>query len=168
MSLKAFQPTAGRLLGPACALAAAAASPAYAEHQLCNGEPTSINVIVEGLRSTRGDVVVEIYPDDAKNFLASHTQVNSIHLKIDSNPQPVCLPIPKPGFYGVAVFHDENGDREFNRNFLGIPTEGFGLSNNPPVRFSKPSFETVRFQAGEGQTTIHVRMHYVLGGKGSN
>jgi uncharacterized protein (DUF2141 family) len=174
MVLRADRPArgyAGPLLTlPFAILALAAASPAAAitEHELCKGEPTSINVVVEGLRSTRGDVVVEIYPDDEKRFLVPKTQVNSIHLKIESNPQSVCLPVPKPGGYGVAVFHDENSDRQFNRNILGIPTEGFGLSNNPPVHLSSPSFESVRFEAGEGETTVHVHMHYVLGGKASN
>ena len=144
-------------------LGAASPAAAFAEHELCRGEPVSINVVVEGLRSTRGDVVVEIYPDDPKQFLVPKTQVNSIHLKIEGNPQAVCLPVPRPGAYGVAVFHDENGDRAFNRNLLGIPTEGFGLSNNPPVHLSQPSFDAVRIEAGEGETTIHVRLHYLLG-----
>lgn len=149
---------------PFAALALAAAPHALAsQHELCRGEPTRINVVVEGLRSTRGDVVVEIYPDDPKQFLARGAQVNSIHLKIESNPQTVCLPVPAPGGYAVAVFHDENGDRQFNRNFLGIPTEGFGLSNNPPIHLSTPAFQSVRFEAGEGQTTVHVRLHYMTG-----
>jgi uncharacterized protein (DUF2141 family) len=117
---------------------------------------------------TRGDLVVEIYPDDEKRFLVSKAQVNSIHVKAETDPQTVCLAVPKPGGYAVAVFHDENGDGKFNRNFLGIPTEGFGLSNNPPIHLGTPSFESVRFEAGDGQTTIHVRMHYVLGGGGSD
>ena len=41
--------------------------------------------------------------------------------------------------------------------------QGFGLSNNPPVHLSQPSFDAVRIEAGEGETTIHVRLHYLLG-----
>ncbi len=157
------------LVAPLALVVLAGASPAAAsEPELCRGEPTRINVVVEGLRSMRGDVVVEIYPDDAEHFLAPKTQVNSIHLRIEGNPQEVCLPVPRPGAYGVAVFHDENGDRQFNRNLLGVPTEGFGLSNNPPIRLGKPSFQSVRFEAGDGETTVHVHMHYVLGGKAPN
>ena len=174
MVLKAYQPVVGRsgslIYLPLAVLAVAGASPAvaYTDHELCKGEPTRINVVVEGLHSTRGDIVVEIYPDDAKRFLVPKTQVNSIHLKLESNPQSVCLPVPKPGAYGVAIFHDENSDRKFNRNILGIPTEGFGLSNNPPIRLSQPSFESVRFEAGEGETTVHVRLHYLLGSPPKN
>jgi uncharacterized protein (DUF2141 family) len=172
--LRDFKPAIGRagplMYLPLALAVVAAASPATAltEHELCNGEPTRIDVVIDGLRSTKGDIVVEIYPDDEKLFLAPKSQTNSIHVKLESNPQSVCLPAPRPGGYAVAVFHDENNDRAFNRNILGIPIEGFGLSNNPPVHLGQPSFQAVRFEAGEGETTIHVHMHYMLGGKVPN
>jgi uncharacterized protein (DUF2141 family) len=150
------------------AAAAAAASPAAAENEQCNGEPTRINVAIEGLRSAKGDIVVEIYPDDAKRFLVRKAQVNSIHVKLKARSATVCLSVPKPGAYAVAVYHDENGDGEFNRTILGLPTEGFGLSNNPPVHLSAPSFPSVRFEAGEGETTVTIHMRYLLGGGSSN
>jgi uncharacterized protein (DUF2141 family) len=169
MGFKFCQPAGGRAGALLSALSAvlviAAACPAAAaDHELCNGEPTRINVVVEGLRSAHGDIVVEIYPDDAKRFLARKAQVNSIHVKLESRTAAVCLPVPKPGGYAVAIFHDENGDGEFNRNVLGIPSEGFGLSNNPTIHLRMPSFQAVRFEAGDGETTLHVRLHYILGG----
>jgi uncharacterized protein (DUF2141 family) len=120
-----------------------------------------LNVVVDGLRSTRGDVVVEIYPDDPKHFLGHQAQVNSVHAKLDRSPANVCLTVPGPGYYAVAVFHDENGDRKFNRNALGLPSEGFGLSNNPPIMLGAPSFRAVRFPVSSGDTTIHVRLRYL-------
>jgi uncharacterized protein (DUF2141 family) len=159
---------AGPLACLALIIAAAAASPAAAQHEQCNGEPTRINVAVEGLRSAKGDIVVEIYPDDAKRFLVRKAQVNSIHVKLKARSVTICLPVPKPGGYAVAVYHDENGDGEFNRSILGLPSEGFGLSNNPPIHLSAPSFASVRFEAGEGETTVPIHIHYLLGGGSSN
>ncbi|MGL5795737.1 MAG: DUF2141 domain-containing protein, partial [Waterburya sp.] len=45
------------------------------------------------------------------------------------------------GSYALAIFHDVNGDGELNRDFLGIPQEGFGFSQNPEIYTSPPSFE---------------------------
>ena len=45
-----------------------------------------------------------------------------------------------PGNYAIAVLHDENNDRQANRNFLGLPTEGFGFSRNPAIGVSAPGF----------------------------
>ena len=37
------------------------------------------------------------------------------------------------GKYAVQVMHDENGNNQLDANFLGIPSEGYGFSNNPNV-----------------------------------
>jgi uncharacterized protein (DUF2141 family) len=45
------------------------------------------------------------------------------------------------GKYAVAVFHDENKNGILDKNYLGIPTEAYGFSNNARRTFSAPSFE---------------------------
>jgi len=35
-----------------------------------------------------------------------------------------------PGRYAVSVFHDENSNGKMDTNFIGIPREGVGASNN--------------------------------------
>ena len=41
--------------------------------------------------------------------------------------------------------HDENRNGKLDTNFLGIPKEGVGASNNPKSRFGPPSFEESMF-----------------------
>lgn len=50
-----------------------------------------------------------------------------------------------PGTYAVAVVHDENGNGRLDKNFLGIPTEGYGVSNNRTYAASSPKWEESRF-----------------------
>ena len=45
------------------------------------------------------------------------------------------------GKYAVAVFHDENKNGILDKNYLGIPTEAYGFSNNARRTFSAPSFK---------------------------
>ena len=45
------------------------------------------------------------------------------------------------GTYAVGVFHDMDGDEALSKNFLGIPKEPFGFSNNVRGRFGPPSFK---------------------------
>ncbi len=63
------------------------------------------------------------------------------------------------GRYAVSLYHDENGNEEFDRNFLGIPTEGFGASNNRASRFRTPVFEDAVFRLEQPTKvlSIHVR-----------
>ena len=73
-----------------------------------------------------------------------------------------------PGDYGVAAIHDENSNRRLDRNFLGIPREGFGFANNPHVGLSAPAFREAlvhvscgKPEAGpEAKTEITIHLIY--------
>jgi uncharacterized protein (DUF2141 family) len=155
--------------GPWCAAAAVwlALAPSQlraAEAAQCQPDHPKINVVVEGVRSDRGDVLIELYPDDSKRF--ANGSFRMAQARVAARPEvSACLPAPSAGFYAVAVYHDENRDDVFNRNALGLPSEGFGLSNNPQILLGRPPFKALRFQIGEGETTIRIKLHY-LGGSG--
>ncbi|MGE0788795.1 MAG: DUF2141 domain-containing protein [Sandaracinaceae bacterium] len=65
-----------------------------------------------------------------------------------------------PAEYAVAVFHDENANNDLDRNFLGIPSEGTGASNDAYNMFGPPSYDNARFQypnVSEHRITVHIR-----------
>lgn len=64
------------------------------------------------------------------------------------------------GRYAVVAYHDENGNGQLDR-FLGmIPTEGWGLSNNPEVS-GPPQFDPSAFAVTEAQPThISIQLRY--------
>lgn len=62
-----------------------------------------------------------------------------------------------PGSYAVQVMHDQNGNGELDSNFMGMPIEGYGFSNNPEV-MRKATFEEARVEVGEGETRIQLRL----------
>lgn len=69
----------------------------------------------------------------------------------------------KPGTYAVAIVDDQNGDRKLNKDFFGIPTEGFGISNNPTVsvQTGSPEFRDASFLLNKN-TTIKIVVKYSL------
>lgn len=66
-----------------------------------------------------------------------------------------------PGSYAVALFHDENDNGRLDKRF-GIPTEGFGFSNNPHLWFGPPSFKAARVALTAGRVDETVRLTYLL------
>ena len=65
-----------------------------------------------------------------------------------------------PGTYAVSVFHDANNNNEFDKNFLGIPKEGYGASRNSLPFASAPAFNANKFQLLNNTITvlaIHLR-----------
>ena len=61
------------------------------------------------------------------------------------------------GMYAIALFIDVNKNLKIDKNFLGIPKEQFGFSNNAMGRLSAPSFEQVMFQVS-GNTVQNINL----------
>jgi uncharacterized protein (DUF2141 family) len=64
------------------------------------------------------------------------------------------------GTYAISVLDDLDFDQEM-KMFMGIPREGFGLSNNPPHRLSMPDFEECAFVIDRPLTHITIEMRYI-------
>jgi uncharacterized protein (DUF2141 family) len=67
------------------------------------------------------------------------------------------------GEYAVSIIHDENDNDKLDTNFLGIPQEGVGFSNNPRLYFGAPSFKKCKFSLkGSKQLKIELK-HFKQG-----
>ncbi|MCT4643140.1 MAG: DUF2141 domain-containing protein [Bacteriovoracaceae bacterium] len=65
----------------------------------------------------------------------------------------------KKGTYAISVFEDENNDGKLNTNFIGIPKEGVGFSNNSKLIFGPPDFEDSKILLDESKT-IHIELKH--------
>lgn len=65
-----------------------------------------------------------------------------------------------PGDYAVAAIHDENSNHHLDRNFFGIPKEGFGFANNPRVTIAAPSFKQAIVHVGCPVTDVTIHLQY--------
>ena len=65
--------------------------------------------------------------------------------EIDQNLKGIDGMLPH-GEYAIAVFVDLNGNGKMDKNFLGIPKEQYGFSNNVMGKMAAPSFEQAKFE----------------------
>ena len=65
-----------------------------------------------------------------------------------------------PGDYGVVAIHDENKNHKLDRNFFGIPKEGFGFANNPHVGLSAPAYSAAIVHVTCPVTDTNIHMLY--------
>ena len=70
----------------------------------------------------------------------------------------VQFPNTPAGTYAVKVFHDEDDNGTLDTNWMGIPKEPYGFSNDAMGTFGPPSFQQASFKVGAGRTTIRIRM----------
>ena len=61
------------------------------------------------------------------------------------------------GIYAIALFVDTNKNLKIDKNFLGIPKEQFGFSNNAMGKLSAPSFSEAKFQV-RGDTLQNIKL----------
>lgn len=138
-------------------------APANAAPANCQGDLSGegwINVEVAGVRSSDGLMAITIYADDRSRFLAKGGSLDVVRVPAQAGTTRACVKLPDNGVYAIAVYHDEDGSRKLNRSGLGLPTEGFGFSNNPSTLAGLPAFRSVRLSVPKNGLTTRINMRY--------
>ena len=102
----------------------------------------TLTITVKDVKPGRGNIVVEVY--DSKAYFFKKSVVKRTVKAADKQVE-VTLDIA-PGTYAIAIYQDVNENKLFDRNFIGLPKEPYGLSNNFKPRFAAPTFEDCRFE----------------------
>ena len=121
----------------------------------------AIHAHIEGLRSDRGQVVCALFTsadDFPKRVDRAFERVTA---QIMSGRATCKFPNVPAGHYAISVFHDENGNGKLDTNWLGIPREGVGASNNPKPRMGPPKFAAAEFQDSGASMDVEIIMHYL-------
>lgn len=127
------------LLG--CNLVLASASP--------GGAP--VVVAVSGVTGTAGRVHVDICTP--KTFTRENCPY-SAEAPARQGSTTVTVPDVPPGRYAAQAYYDANGNGKGDRNFIGMPTELVGFSNDVRVKLSRPKFEASAFDHGTAETRL--------------
>lgn len=64
------------------------------------------------------------------------------------------------GTYAAIAFHDEDADGKLKKNFIGMPKEGVGASNNAGG-IGGPSFKSASFSLTEPKKSISFTLKYL-------
>ena len=122
-----------------------------------------LRVQVTDLRNAKGKVRVALFRTPA-DFPKEEGLFREAVVPAAGTAVTLVLTDVPPGTYGLAAFHDENDNDKFDKNFLGIPREGFGFGNDAPAVFDAPPFEQAAVVVSEPATRTTLRMRYWLGG----
>jgi uncharacterized protein (DUF2141 family) len=116
----------------------------------------SVEVTIEGIASTDGLIYASLF--SSANGFPGERQLavanQSVPASDSSNGTLVLkfLEIP-PGAFAISIMHDANANGKLDANFMGIPSEDYGFSQNPKSMFGPPSFDkaAAALAAGESQ-----------------
>ncbi len=117
-----------------------------------------LKVVIDGVRGDKGTVMVALF-NDAPAFKADARFAGAF---MTAKPGRVVVGFPElaPGTYAVSAFHDENGSGVLETNFLGIPNEGYGFSNNAKGFAGPPSFGAASVALEDKHLTVTLKLAY--------
>jgi uncharacterized protein (DUF2141 family) len=152
-----------RLSGIAAILALLMAVPAGAG---------DLGITIHTVQSTAGSLMIGVYDtgdgfrgairtSTAAGLLNDRARVAGVALRAVAGSQTIVVVGLLPGRYAVIAFHDDNDDGKLGASPWGVPTEGYGFSNDAQGFLRAPSFAAASFEIGEsGSTTTTITLIY--------
>lgn len=108
----------------------------------------SLTVNISGLASNEGILMIGLY-NKKEDFLKK--QFKGDLVKIENKKSVVIFKNLPKGEYAVSFVHDENNNKKMDTNFLGIPKEDYGCSNNATGFMGPPKYEDAKFQLSDNK-----------------
>lgn len=120
----------------------------------------SLTIDVTDLRDADGSLRILVFAS-ADGFMKEDDKAKARGIvSASAEHKQLVFQLP-PGRYAVCIFHDENDNGKLDTNFIGIPTEGYGVSNNPKPRFRAPRYREAVFELPAEGKTARISLQYV-------
>lgn len=126
----------------------------------CARGDSAVLVRVDGFKARQGILRVQVYGSNPADFLAKGKKLKRVDLPVArSGRMEVCVDLPAPGNYAIAVRHDMDGNGKSGWN------DGGGFSRNPEISLThlRPSYREVVIQVGRGVRPVDVTLNYRRG-----
>jgi uncharacterized protein (DUF2141 family) len=116
-----------------------------------------IQLEITGIKNNTGFIQISVFKSDTD--FDKDIFIKVIAVPASSEVQ-VSIPNLDVGRYAIAVYHDENKNQKLDKNFVGIPKEGYGFSNNAVGKLGPPKFSETSFSLDTNLKKLSIRMNY--------
>ena len=123
-----------------------------------SGSTLTLHVRMEGFENTDGEAGVAVwnaargFPEEIEHAVAT------TYVTIQDGAAVTRFDQLEPGRYAITVYHDKNDNRRFDKNWLGMPKEDWGVSNNVRPRLRAPRFTEAVRDLGVGEQLVEIRV----------
>lgn len=111
-------------------------------------KPVLVGIVmqIDALVTNNGFVFCALY-DSEKGFPDEPAQAFArVKVRPDREKATCVFPDVTAGRYAVALWHDVNADQKLGTNWIGMPTEPVGASNNAKGKLGPPKFQDASFE----------------------
>jgi uncharacterized protein (DUF2141 family) len=116
-----------------------------------------LTVFVDGVNKTGGNIGVYVFNSEKGWPESSDLCFRRVVVPAHTGTVTVDIPDLPTGKYAIAVGHDSNVNHHVDKNWLGKPTEQWGMSNNPHATVRAPAFSKAAFSLS-GNAEIHIKL----------
>ena len=102
-------------------------------------------VRVSGLSEPLGQVGCSLFAGTT-GFPMDNTSARNLWLPAEAKGVTCRFNDVPEGTYAVSIGHDLNGNKRVDTNFIGLPTEQWGVSNNARPTLRAPRFDEASFK----------------------
>ena len=118
-----------------------------------------LTVTVTKIQGDKGDILIGVYNTNDDSFADVTKCYRKVKLNIDGETISTTFKELPKGIYAVAVIHDKNRNGKIDKNFFGVPTEGYGFSNNHRFIMRGATFKESQFKLDKDKEIV-VEMGY--------
>jgi uncharacterized protein (DUF2141 family) len=118
--------------------------------------PVTLKVEISNIRQAKGKIWIAMFRPNEK-FGNEKPNIYKI-IDIQSLATQRADFEIEPGRYALAVYHDLNDNSILDKNFIGIPKEPYGFSNDFRPKFSPPTFEDCAFDVPQQGRVLSVKL----------
>jgi len=121
-------------------------------------KPATLSIRVVDVRNRKGDLIFGVF-QSADGFPTEKGKSVNWQVKPARSGVVFTAELP-PGRYSASVLHDENSNGKMDFGPLGIPLEGYGMTNNPKPKLRKATFDEARFTLPPKGADLTISIQY--------
>jgi uncharacterized protein (DUF2141 family) len=116
-------------------------------------EKFDLKITVTNVKTQKGSVEIGIFNNE-KSFLLKGKEYRTGSKVVTNDTIVFVLKDLTQDDYAISLYQDINSDKKCNLNFIGIPTEPYGFSNNFKPKFSKPTFNDCKIEINNNKSIM--------------
>lgn len=118
---------------------------------------TPVCLDVSNLNEAEAQIIVSVF-ESKKTWLKKPVLVETANVIADENGKALIEISLPPGDYAFHIFVDVDKNGKMKTNFIGIPKEPTGVSNDAKGKFGPPKFKDAVVSIGTESTVLNIKL----------
>ena len=124
-----------------------------------NTDAANLNVTIDQVNSDEGKILAQVFK--GKDNYQNGKPESSLILPAKKGENSFIFQNLSEGEYAVRLFHDINDNNDLDTNVFGMPTEGYGFSNQAVGNFGPPKYKDMVVVIGKGTKSADTKVKMI-------